>query len=99
KVNGVNVWPTAVEEVLMKEPLVAPYYQIVIERDNALDKMTVFVESAKPLSPADKEFLEKKLQRDLREVIIVTPIVKIVEPGTLPRFDGKPKVVIDKRSL
>jgi len=98
-INGVNVWPSAVEEVLLREPMVLPFYQIVVERENALDRMTVLVEAAKPLSPADREALEKKLQRDLREAIIVTPIVKIVDPGTLPRFEGKPKSVIDKRSL
>ena len=98
-INGVNVWPSAVEEVLLKEPLIAPYYQIVIDRQDALDRMTVFVESVKPLNSFEKEALEKKLQRDLKETIIVTPIVKIVDAGTLPRFDGKPKIVIDKRSI
>jgi len=98
-INGVNIWPSAVEEVLLREPLIAPYYQIVIERQDALDRMTIFVESIKPLNSVEKEALEKKLQRDLKETIIVTPIVKIVDAGTLPRFDGKPKIVIDKRSI
>ncbi|MEM1560869.1 MAG: phenylacetate--CoA ligase [Ignisphaera sp.] len=98
-INGVNIWPSAIEEVLLREPLVAPFYQIIIERDNALDKMTVIVETAKPVNSIEKEALEKKLQRDLRETLIVTPTVKIADPNTLPRFDGKPKVVIDKRSL
>jgi len=98
-INGVNIWPSAVEEVLLREPLIAPYYQIVIERQDALDRMTIFVESVKSLNSDEKEALEKKLQRDLKEAIIVTPIVKVVDAGNLPRFDGKPKVVIDKRSI
>ncbi|MEM4789703.1 MAG: phenylacetate--CoA ligase [Ignisphaera sp.] len=98
-INGVNIWPSTIEEVILREPLVAPFYQIIIERDNSLDKMTIIVESVKPISSIEKEALEKKIQRDLRETLIVTPTVKIVDPGTLPRFDGKPKVVIDKRSL
>jgi phenylacetate-CoA ligase len=98
-INGVNIWPSAVEEVLLREPLIAPYYQIVIERQDALDRMTIFVESVKSLNSVEKEALEKKLQRDLKEAIIVTPIVKVVDAGNLPRFDGKPKVVIDKRSI
>ncbi|MEM4909980.1 MAG: hypothetical protein QXI40_07525, partial [Ignisphaera sp.] len=86
-------------EVILREPMIAPFYQIVLEREDALDKMTVIVEAIKKLSDSEREALEKKLQRDLRETIIVTPIVRIVEPGSLPRFDGKPKVVIDKRSI
>ncbi|MEM4502937.1 MAG: phenylacetate--CoA ligase family protein, partial [Ignisphaera sp.] len=98
-INGVNIWPSAIEEVILREPMIAPFYQIVLEREDALDKMTVIVEAIKKLSDSEREALEKKLQRDLRETIIVTPIVRIVEPGSLPRFDGKPKVVIDKRSI
>ncbi|MCS7111383.1 MAG: hypothetical protein NZ912_04020, partial [Ignisphaera sp.] len=98
-INGVNIWPTAIEEVIMREPLIAPHYQVVIERENALDKMTVLVEAAKQLPNDYREALERKLQRDLRETIIISPAVKIVDPGTLPRFEGKPKVVVDKRSI
>ncbi|MEM5823072.1 MAG: hypothetical protein QXH34_08435, partial [Ignisphaera sp.] len=98
-VNGVNIWPSAIEEVLLREPLVAPYYQIVLERDDALDRMIVVVEAVKQLSDRDREILEKRIQRDLKEAIIVTPVVEVVDPGTLPRFDGKPKVVVDKRSI
>ncbi|MCX8168578.1 MAG: hypothetical protein N3D82_06105, partial [Ignisphaera sp.] len=86
-------------EVIMREPLIAPHYQVVIERENALDKMTVLVEAAKQLPNDYREALERKLQRDLRETIIISPAVKIVDPGTLPRFEGKPKVVVDKRSI
>jgi len=51
------------------------------------------------LSEEDKRVLAKKLAYDLRETIVVTPVVEVVDPGTLPRFEGKPKYVIDKRVL
>ena len=98
-INGVNVWPSAIEEVLLREPLVAPYYQIVIDRVDALDRMTVLVESKTKLGENEKVALAKKLEYELREAILVTPKVEVVDPGTLPRFDGKPRVVVDKRAL
>jgi phenylacetate-CoA ligase (EC 6.2.1.30) len=98
-INGVNIWPTAIQEVLLREPLVTPHFQIIIDRENAMDKLIIQVESASKLSEEDKRILAKKLAYDLRETIIVTPVVEVVDPGTLPRFDGKPKYVIDKRVL
>jgi phenylacetate-CoA ligase len=98
-INGVNIWPTAIQEVLLKEPLIAPHFQIIIDRENALDRLIVQVESKVKLSEEDKKLLARKLAYDLREAIIVTPIVEVVDPGTLPRFDGKPRYVIDKRVL
>jgi phenylacetate-CoA ligase len=98
-INGVNIWPTAIQEVLLKEPLIAPHFQIIIDRENALDRLIVQVESKVKLSEEDKKLLARKLAYDLREAIIVTPIVEVVDPGALPRFDGKPRYVIDKRVL
>jgi len=98
-INGVNIWPKTIEEVLLKEPLLAPYYQIVIDRDNALDRLTIHVESKTKLSENEKMMLANRLVYQLREAILVTPKVEIFDPGTLPRFDGKPKVVVDKRGL
>ncbi len=98
-VNGVNVWPSAVEQVLLREPLVAPFYQIILDREGTMDKMIVVVEAAKKLTDEEKEALAKKLQYDLRENILVTPKVEVVDPGTLPRIEGgKAKRVIDRRS-
>jgi phenylacetate-CoA ligase len=98
-INGVNIWPTAIQEVLLGEPLIAPHFQIVIDRENAMDKLIIQVESKTKLSEEDKKLLAKKLAYDLREVIMVSPIIEVVDPGTLPRFDGKPRYVIDKRVL
>jgi phenylacetate-CoA ligase len=95
-INGVNIWPTAIQEVLLREPLVAPHFQIIIDRENAMDKLIIQVESASKLSEEDKRILAKKLAYDLRETIIVTPVVEVVDPGTLPRFDGKAKRVAIK---
>jgi phenylacetate-CoA ligase len=96
-INGVNIWPKTIEDVLLKEPLLAPFYQIVIDRVDALDRLTIYVESKTKLSDNEKSLLARRLEYQLRETILVTPKVEIADPGTLPRFDGKPKVVIDRR--
>ncbi|MCC6017071.1 MAG: phenylacetate--CoA ligase [Desulfurococcaceae archaeon] len=96
-INGVNIWPKTIEDVLLKEPLLAPFYQIVIDRVDALDRLTIYVESKTKLSDNEKSLLARRLEYQLREAILVTPKVEIADPGTLPRFDGKPKVVIDRR--
>ncbi|MCC6046558.1 MAG: phenylacetate--CoA ligase family protein, partial [Ignisphaera sp.] len=95
-INGVNIWPTAIETVLMSNPLVGNEYQIIVERRPSEDILVVKVEAAKKLSEGDKKALTKKLEYELRERILVTPIVEVVDPGALPRFDGKAKRVIIK---
>jgi len=92
-VNGVNIWPLAIETVLLGNPLIGNEYQIIVERRENDDKLLIRVESNTKLSEEDKKALAKKLQRDLREVIIVTPEVEVVDPGVLPRSEGKAKRV------
>jgi phenylacetate-CoA ligase len=95
-INGVNIWPTAIESILMANPLVGNEYQVIVEKKHSEDMLIIRVESASKLSEEDKRILAKKLAYDLRETIIVTPVVEVVDPGTLPRFDGKAKRVAIK---
>jgi Coenzyme F390 synthetase len=95
-INGVNIWPTAIESILMANPLVGNEYQVIVEKKHSEDMLIIRVESASKLSEEDKRILAKKLAYDLRETIIVTPVVEVVDPGTLPRFDGKAKRVTIK---
>ncbi len=97
-INGVNVYPSVVEEVVLSEPWTAPHYQIVVEKDGHLDRMTVIVEANRRMSEDEKKTLAERLRRKLREYIIVNPRVVVLDPGELPRQEGgKAKRVIDKR--
>jgi phenylacetate-CoA ligase len=95
-INGVNIWPTAVESIIMGDPLVGNEYQIIVEKKPSEDILFIRVESVTKLSEDAKMALAKKLAYELRERLIVSPIVEVVDPGTLPRFDGKAKRIIIK---
>jgi phenylacetate-CoA ligase len=98
KVSGVNFWPSEVESVLLKHPEVGPEYQIIVERVGGADRLTVVVESRNVMSSSEKQEVATKLKNELRDVLLFTPLVEIVDPGQLPRVEvGKAKRVIDTR--
>lgn len=101
-IRGINVFPSQVEYALMSIPEVGQHFQIVVERRGALDDMLVRVELNKD-SFSDKITdlmqVEHKVEHQLRNYLNVNANVELVEPGSLPRFEGKSKKVIDKRSL
>jgi phenylacetate-CoA ligase len=99
-VRGINVFPSQVEHCLMTDPEVGNEFQIVVERRGALDTMLVKVE-LRPEAFGDRLFeldaIKDRLAHRLRDSLNVGVSVEIVEPGSLPRFEGKAKRVIDKR--
>jgi len=101
-IRGINVFPSQVEHALMAIPEVGQHFQIVIERKGALDDMLVRVELKKE-SFSDKITdlmkIRQNVEHRLRNSLNVNADVELVEPGSLPRFEGKSKKVIDKRSL
>ncbi len=101
-IRGINVFPSQVEYALMGIPEVGQHFQIVVERKGALDDMLVRVELSKG-SFSDKITdlmqVRQKVEHRLRNSLNVNVNVELVEPGSLPRFEGKSKRVIDKRSL
>jgi phenylacetate-CoA ligase len=101
-IRGINVFPSQVEFALMGVPEVGQHFQIVVERRGALDDMLVRVELNKE-SFSDKitdiMAIRQKIEHRLRNSLNVMAEVELVEPGSLPRFEGKSKKVIDKRSL
>jgi len=101
-IRGINVFPSQVEFALMGVPEVGQHFQIVVERKGALDDMLVRVELNKE-SFSDKitdiMAIRQKIEHRLRNSLNVMAEVELVEPGSLPRFEGKSKKVIDKRSL
>jgi phenylacetate-CoA ligase len=101
-IRGINVFPSQVEYALMGIPEVGQHFQIVVERKGALDDMLVRVELNRE-SFSDKitdiMAIRQKIEHRLRNSLNVMAEVEMVETGSLPRFEGKSKKVIDKRSL
>lgn len=101
-VRGVNVFPRQVEEVLMRIPEVGTNYLIHLERKDGLDVMTVKVELSKgePLEGGESLIaLQKRIQDEMKREIQVTPIVKLLQQGTLPAVEGKARRVVDERQI
>lgn len=101
-VRGINVFPSQVEHTLLEIPDVGKHFQIVVDRKGALDTMLVRVEvSEEAFSDkiTDLMVIKRNVEHRLRSSLNVSVDVELVEPGTLPRFEGKSKKVIDRRSL
>ncbi|MGE5308698.1 MAG: phenylacetate--CoA ligase family protein [Deltaproteobacteria bacterium] len=99
-VNGVNVYPSQIEEVIMRIPQVGTNYQIHLEKEGTLDKLTVKVEIYSKMFKGDLseiDSLRERIRDELRASIIIHPIVELHEPGSLPVFEGKAKRVVDNR--
>ena len=101
-IRGVNVFPSQIEEVLMKTEGVAPHYQIIVDRINNKDMLDVLVEvSNKDLTDEIKslEALSKKVSAEILSVLGIKANIKLVEPKTIARSERKSVRVIDKRQL
>jgi phenylacetate-CoA ligase len=101
-IRGVNVFPSQIEHVLMSIEGVEPHYQIIVDREGALDVMEVQVEVSESLFSDEIKVLEnlaKRIERELKEALAVSCRVKLVEPKTIQRSEGKAKRVIDKRKI
>jgi phenylacetate-CoA ligase len=101
-IRGINVFPSQIEYALMEIPQVGQHFQIVVDRKGALDEMLVRVEVS-PDAFSDKITdlmkITKIVEHKLRNILNVGVKVELVEPGSLPRFEGKAKRVVDRRTL
>ncbi|MDQ7979995.1 phenylacetate--CoA ligase PaaK [Paraburkholderia sp. SARCC-3016] len=98
-VRGVNVFPTQIEELLLKQHALAPHYQIVLTKDGPLDVMTVNVEPH-PAMVADIAVLraaQQALVYDIKALIGITTVVNVLAVNGIERSVGKARRVIDKR--
>jgi len=101
-VRGVNVFPSQIEDALLRVDGLEPHYQIVVDRDSHLDELEVWVEVSEDIftdEMAPLETLELKVGKELETVLGIWTKVRLVEPGTLERSEGKAKRVIDRREL
>ena len=99
-IRGVNVFPSQVESVLLKFAHVAPHYVLVVDRVDTLDTLEIMVEMSPEFFTDEVrgiEALEKKIRREVESVLGISAKIRLVEPKTLERTEGKSKHVIDKR--
>jgi phenylacetate-CoA ligase len=96
-IRGVNVFPTQIEELILKHAALVPHYQLEISRPHVLDEMTVVVERSPTSGSAEGDAAGAKLGHHVKSLIGVSAEVRVVAPGTIERSLGKAKRVIDKR--
>jgi phenylacetate-CoA ligase len=101
-IKGVNVFPSQIEEVLVAIEGCKPHYQLVVERKGALDVLEVCIEVTENIffdeMKKQRAFLEM-VEKRIDSVLGVRVTVKLVEPNSIPRHEGKADRVIDKRTL
>jgi phenylacetate-CoA ligase len=101
-IRGVNVFPSQIESVLMDMEEVEPHYQLVVDREGNLDNLTVMVEVGEgAFSDEVKSLqnLERSITKNIKETIGVSAKVRLVEPKTIARSEGKAVRVIDNRKV
>lgn len=101
-IRGVNVFPSMVESVLLDIPDVEPYYLLLVDRIGNLDQLEVQVEVSEKLFSDEVrklEILSSTINKELESALGVSAKVRLVEPKTLERSEGKAKRVIDKRNI
>ena len=99
-IRGVNVFPSHIEEVLESFDKISPHYQITLDTKDYLDTALIQVElnDAELLdSYARMNQLEREISRRMRRAIGLDCKIKLEAPGSLPRFEGKARRVIDNR--
>jgi phenylacetate-CoA ligase len=96
-VRGVNVFPTQIEELLLRVPALAPHFQCVLTRPDRLDTLTVHVERRPDTHAADAPAAGTRLESLVKDVIGVTVTVRVLDPGGVERSAGKMRRVVDER--
>lgn len=99
-INGVNIYPSQIEEAIMKLPEIGTNYQIVVEKTGALDRLIVRTEVNADIFSDDARDINRLRQRvmdNLRSFITISPVVEFHEPGVLPVQEGKAQRVFDNR--
>ncbi len=101
-IRGVNVYPSQIETALLKVEGTLPHYQIILTRDKGLDEIQVQVEVTREVfgdTVGALELLQQKLARSIDTLIGLRAEVRLVQPQSLQRSEGKAKRVIDQRKL
>jgi len=99
-IRGVNVFPSQIESVLFNIKGIEPHYQLLVDREGTLDTLEVLVEVDEQTFSDEVrklQLLSGTIQKQIKELLGVTCKVRLVEPKTLARSEGKAQRVIDKR--
>ncbi|ACX51338.1 Phenylacetate--CoA ligase [Ammonifex degensii KC4] len=101
-IRGVNVFPSQIEEVLLSLGYTEPHYLLVVDRERRLDVLEVWVEVSEDIFRDEVrglEELEEKIRREIEAVLGIAVKVRLVEPKTIQRSEGKAKRIVDRRDL
>jgi phenylacetate-CoA ligase len=98
-IRGVNVFPTQIEELILRDPMLAPHYQVEIARPRNLDEITVLVETASAVGATDADAAGQQLAQRIKDLVGVSCAVRVVQSGGIERSLGKAKRVVDKRTM
>lgn len=101
-IRGINVFPSQVESVILGMPEFEPQYMLVVDRQNNLDILQVQVEVRRDFFSDDLGrmlAMKKTLSDKLKSVLSISADIKLMEPNSISRSEGKSKHVIDKRVL
>jgi len=100
-IRGVNVYPSQIEQVLVGIPNVAPHYQVVLTKKGSMDHVEVHVEVAPEFAfdeVRELESLRRRVKTEMESALAVSIAVKLVEPKSIARSEGKAKRVVDLRA-
>jgi phenylacetate-CoA ligase len=99
-IRGVNVFPSQIEELILKQPKLSPHYQLEVSREGHLDSMNVHVE-IKPefatATTAEKEFIARDLQHHIKSYVGISTRIEIKGINSIERSAGKARRVVDTR--
>jgi phenylacetate-CoA ligase len=95
--RGVNLFPTQIEELILRTPALSPHFQCVLTREGRLDGMTVTVERRPEATPEVAAAAARELERHVKATIGVTVEVAAMEPGSIERSMGKMRRIVDRR--
>jgi phenylacetate-CoA ligase len=103
-IRGVNVFPSQIEAVLLNIKGIEPHYQLIVDRIDQLDTLEVQVEVSEKLLAESGEVkvlqnMERRIVKDMKDYLGISAKVKLVEPKSLQRFEGKASRVMDKRQI
>jgi phenylacetate-CoA ligase len=96
-IRGVNVFPTQIEERVLKQPGLSPHYQLRVSREASLDVLTVEVERKADTAAGSVASVAEALKQAIKDFVGVSTTVRVLEPGGVPRSAGKAVRVIDER--
>ncbi len=99
-IRGVNVFPTQIESALLSVEGVEPHYQIIIDRERHLDDIEIWVEVSESVFSDEArglERLEERVRTEISSILGISARIKLVEPRTITRTEGKARRVVDRR--